>query len=313
MGQAGETGQAGRPARVAVIVVSYGSAALVDQNFSPLDSGATGIDVIVVDCFSTEAETERVREMCAHRGWTPLPLEENLGFGGGVNRGAELALARGADALVVVNPDATLDAAAVHRLAVSVSSDPDAMVAPTITRPDGTLWSVGSDVYLDDGSMAGVRRRAAFGNRPRRFWLTGACFAISRDLWSRVGGFDDDYFLYWEDVDFSVRVEEAGGTLRVLDDVFAVHDEGGTHDDRSTSRAKSETYYYYNIRNRLLFARLRLDADTRLRWQRTALRASWGILLQGGRRQLVTSAAPWRALRRGLRDGRRGVTGPFRG
>lgn len=297
--------------RAAVVVVSYGSAALVEQNFANLDAASDAIDLIVVDCFSSASEAQRVGELCARRGWTPLLLGENLGFGGGVNRGADLAFARGADVLVVVNPDATLDSASVLALAAGAASDPRALVAPTITKPDGTLWSAGVDLYLDDGSSAGVRHRQARGDRPRMFWLTGACFAISRSFWQTLGGFDDAYFLYWEDVDLSARVHEAGGTLRVLDDVFAVHDEGGTHDDPHSSRAKSETYYYYNIRNRLLFARLRLDTEAQRRWRRSALRMSWAILLQGGRRQLLHSRAPWRALRRGLRDGRRGVSGPL--
>ncbi|GAA1658100.1 glycosyltransferase family 2 protein [Microbacterium flavum] len=302
----------GRGAGAAMVVVSYGSAALVEQNFAGWDAAEHGIDVIIVDCFSSDAEAARVASVCERHGWTPLLLDENLGFGGGVNRGADLAFARGADVLLVVNPDATLDAGAARALVEAAAAE-DALVAPTIRKPDGSLWSEGSDMYLDDGSIAGVRHRASHAGRPRLFWLTGACFAISRALWRRVGGYADDYFLYWEDVDLSDRIREAGGALRVLDDVAAVHDEGGTHDQAHSARAKSEIYYYYNIRNRLLFARLRLDPTAQRRWRRTALRVSWGIVLQGGRRQLLTSIAPWRALARGLRDGRRGVRGPRSG
>lgn len=251
-------------------------------------------------------------DLCRRQGWRALTLKQNLGFGGGVDRGAAHAFARGADVVVVVNPDATLVGSSVRALAADVAADPLALVSPRILKPDGSLWNAGADLYLDDGSIAGVRRRASFGERPRMFWLTGACFAVSRELWDRVGGFVDDYFLYWEDVDLSARVHEAGGRLRVRDDIAATHDEGATHDDRSTSRAKSETYYYYNIRNRMLFARLRLDAATQRRWRRHDLRVAWGVILQGGRKQLVTSIGPWRALLRGLRDGRRGVTGPYR-
>jgi len=84
-------------------------------------------------------------------------------------------------------------------------------------------------------------------------WLSGACFAMHRDLWTTVAGFDDDYFLYWEDVDLSYRVVKAGGRLAVRQDLVAVHDVGGTQHD-VTQRAKSSTYYYYSCRNRLVFA-----------------------------------------------------------
>lgn len=298
------------PARCALVVVSYASAGLVDQNLAGLSEDWPELDVVVVDCFSTPEERERLREVCEARGWTAVLLEDNAGFGGGVDAGAARAIDRGAETLIVLNPDAVLAGGDARTLARAAMAS-DALVAPVVRRPDGALWTAGVDLYLDDGTMAGIRRRDAHEGRPRRFWVSGACFALSRELWQRVGGFADEYFLYWEDVDLSCRVQDAGAQVLVVEDAVAVHDEGGTHDDRRAGRAKSETYYYYNIRNRLLFARLRLDAPTQTRWRRSALRVSWGIVLQGGRRQLVTSIAPWRALWRGLRDGRRGVTGPL--
>lgn len=296
--------------RTALVVVSYGSAELVEQNLAALAGEWPELDVVIVDSFTDSVERERVRAMCARLGWTPLLLDTNEGFGGGVNRGAATAFERGAEAIVVLNPDAVLPAADARRLAEAAISEPAQLVAPVIRRPDGSLWTEGTDLYLDDGTMAGVRHRGRLGDRPRMAWVSGACFAVSRALWERIGGFDDAYFLYWEDADLSRKVWDVGGEVRVLQEASAIHDEGGTHDDKGAGRAKSETYYYFNIRNRLLFARLRLDAGAQRAWRRSALRVSWGILLQGGRRQLVTSIAPWRALRRGLRDGRRGVSGP---
>lgn len=296
--------------RTALIVVSYGSAGLVEENIAALAGDRPELDVVIVDSFTSPGERERVRDLCARRGWTPVLLDSNAGFGGGVNAGAAVALERGADVLIVLNPDAVLGASDAEKLADAVAADRMLLAAPVIQRPDGSLWTAGTDLYLDDGTMAGVRHRDRHAGRPRELWVSGACFALSRTLWERVGGFDDVYFLYWEDVDLSRRVRDAGGRIRVLDSASAVHDEGGTHDDRRAGRGKSETYYYFNIRNRLLFARLRLDSETQRRWRASDRRVSWGIILQGGRRQLFTSLAPWRALRTGLRDGRRGISGP---
>ncbi|MFE1646139.1 glycosyltransferase family 2 protein [Microbacterium sp. P01] len=296
----------------ALIVVSYGSAGLVEANVSQLATEWPELQILVVDCFSSVEERERVRDACGRRGWTAILLDDNAGFGGGVNRGAAVARDRGASVLLVLNPDAILPAPDARALVAAAAAQPMGLIAPLIRRPDGSLWTEGTDLYLDNGTMAGVRHRHRHVGRPRMMWVSGACFAVSGSLWDRVGGFDDEYFLYWEDVDLSRKVLEVGGQVSVLSEAVAVHDEGGTHDDRAAGRAKSETFYYYNIRNRLLFARMRLGADDVRRWRRSALAVSWGILLQGGRRQLLTSAAPWRALRKGLRDGRRGETGPAR-
>jgi GT2 family glycosyltransferase len=120
------------------------------------------------------------------------------------------------------------------------------------------------------------------------FWLTGACLALTIDMFDEVGGFDESYFLYWEDVDFSYRAGLAGAELLVREDLTVVHDEGGTQGQRS-GRAKSQTYYYYNCRNRLVFAAKHLGARSILRWALLTPQQSWAVLLRGGRRQLLDS------------------------
>jgi GT2 family glycosyltransferase len=299
----------GERSAAAVIVVNYRSSELLRIHLGAVSADAPWLDVVVVDSYSDDMERAAIAALCAEQRWTLVALDANEGFGGGVNAGARAAATRGADVLLVLNPDASLRADAAELL-VAAAARADALVAPRIERPDGGLWTEGVDLYLDDGTMSGVRHRDKHEGRPRMMWVSGACFAISRALWERIGGFDDEYFLYWEDVDLSRKVHDVGGEVAVLHDAVAVHDEGSTHDDRSSGRGKSETYYYYNVRNRLLFARKHLDSEAAKHWRRSTLRVSWGIILQGGRRQLLASLAPWRALLRAIRDGRRGVTGP---
>lgn len=290
----------------AVVIVNYGASAILEPNAATVQPPGDGF-VVVVDCFSSTDERARIDAACRRHGWVPVLLERNAGFGGGTNAGAALALERGAEVVVALNPDATIDRDSLAQLVQAAADDPLALVSPTILDGAGGVWFGGSDLYLDDGSIAAARRRAERAGRPRHEWATGACFAMSAELWSRVGGFDEEYFLYWEDVDLSRRVLDLGGSLRTLP-VTAVHDEGQTHLDAVRGRAKSETYYYFNIRNRLLYAAKHGDAETVRRWSRATLRVSWLILMQGGRAQL-RSIRPWRALARGIRDGRRALAG----
>ncbi|MFI8633271.1 glycosyltransferase family 2 protein [Microbacterium sp. NPDC077663] len=290
--------------RAAVVIVNYGASGILEPNAATVTPPADGF-VVVVDCFSSADERQRIEAACRRHRWVPVLLGHNAGFGGGTNAGAEIALERGAEVIVALNPDATIDPDSLAQLVQDAAADPRALVSPTIVDGAGRVWFGGSDLYLDDGSIAGARRRAERAGRPRHEWATGACFAMSAELWSAVGGFDEEYFLYWEDVDLSRRVLDAGGSLRTLS-VTAVHDEGQTHDDAVRGRAKSETYYYYNIRNRLLYAAKHGDAETVRRWWRATPRVSWLILMQGGRAQL-RSIRPWRALARGIRDGRRAI------
>lgn len=292
--------------RSAMIVVNFGSHDLLSRH---LDRSAEGIDdVVVVDSFHSDAERASMEQLADERGWHLVAPADNVGFGGGVNLGADRARALGAEVLVLVNPDAQLGAGAAIALVDAARAQPMHLVAPVISRPDGGFYSRGR-VYLslDDGLMRSSARPPR--SERERPWLSGACLALSWKLWEQVGGFDEEYFLYWEDVDFSIRVQDAGGELEVIEGLDIVHDEGATHRQGGPARVKSETYYYYNIRNRLRYAARALSEQDRRRWRRTSFRAARAIVLQGGRRQLVHSIAPWRAAWRGTRDGLRDLAG----
>ena len=295
-------------ARTGIVVVNYGSSALLIQNLTPVSTHTPEATCFVVDNFTSIDEQAQVVRICAERGWTPILLSENSGFGEGVNAGARVAEDAGVSLLVVLNPDATIDRESLRRLVSAVDEDLNLMVSPVVRWPDGRTWFNGSDLYLSDGRMGNPRRRADRPDDRYLEWLTGACFALSMDLWRRVGGFDNDYFLYWEDVELSYRAVEAGGRLLVDQAAVAVHDEGGTHPGRKPGRAKTELYYYYNIRNRLVFAAKNIDDPALDKWLSETLRVSYEILLQGGRRQFLRPVAPLRALVRGIRDGRRFVS-----
>lgn len=291
---------------LAVLVVNFGSHEVVEANLTrSLGHGFPG-QVVVVDNFSTEQERDAISEVCARHGWTLLALPANEGFGGGNNRGAQVAIDRGATELLLVNPDAWLSEETIRRLHEQVRADRGLQLAPVVLRPDGSLYTAEVDLHLGLGEMRSTNRRPSDADPGRiHTWVSGACFMMSTELWRRLGGFDEDYFLYWEDVDLSRRVVQLGGSVRADPSLFAVHDEGTTHRAEGERRAKSPIYYYYNSRNRLLYAAKLLPRDDGRRWMRQTLRASYRILLQGGRRQFVNPRRTiWPALRGSL-DGMR--------
>ena len=295
---------------LAVIVVNYGSAALLSTNLVATAAALPEARIVVVDNRSTAEERRRVEELCALHGWDLVAMDANAGFGGGVNAGATHAFeVAGASDLLLLNPDARIDASSTAAL-LDATSDGMTLASPRVEDAEGRTWFAGMDVYLADGSMGGPRRRREQPSARRLPWISGACMLIPRAVWDLSGGFDEEYFLYWEDVDISVRAAERGARLLVVEDAIAVHDEGGTHrGHRQRPEAKSELYYYYNIRNRLLFAARHLDAADAEAWNRTAWLNARQVLLRGGRRQFLRPLAPLRAAWRGVRDGRRLMAG----
>lgn len=299
---------------LAVLVVNFGSHRVVETNLTRSLSPQFAGQVIVVDNFSTHEERERIRDVCDRHGWTLLAIDTNEGFGGGNNRGAKLAISRGATEILLVNPDAWLTESTIRALHDQVREDPMLQLAPVVLRPDGSIYCAEVDLHLTNGEMRSTRHRPTEADPDQiHTWVSGACFMMSTQLWQRLGGFDEDYFLYWEDVDLSRRVVQLGGTVRADGSLTAIHDEGTTHRSEGESRAKSPIYYFYNCRNRLLYAAKFLPRGDGSRWVRGTPRASYRILLQGGRRQFIQPRRTiWPALRgslAGVRLWRAGAVG----
>ena len=284
-----------------VIVVNYGSHVLIERNI-PLDLPPSMI-VVIVDNFSGRDERTKIEALCASRGWS-LDRQDNIGFGAGVNRGVALAATMGCDRYLIVNPDLAADTATLELLALRAGDDRRTMHGPTILRPDGSIWFSGGAVRVKSGST--TTKPGTDASEPGG-WLTGACLALHHELWSDVSGFDDDYFLYWEDVDLSWRVAAAGGRLKVWPDLMAIHDVGGTQ----VGTGKSPTYVFYNCRNRLVFARKHLSARNQLRWLIRTPTYARNVTLRGGREAFRDNPASltWAAVRGSFR----GVASVIRG
>ncbi|MCL2091940.1 MAG: glycosyltransferase family 2 protein [Micrococcales bacterium] len=273
----------------AVVVVNYRSHRLLERHLVPL---VAALDpppaVVVVDNYSDQAERAAVRRLGDAAGWRVLTAP-NDGFGAGVNRGADAALADGAPVLAVLNPDLSITATALLALVDEVRADPATLVGPQVvdgagrpSRAGGLDWRRGTTVPLRPSSES-----AASGPD----WLTGACLVTSASLWRTLGGFTASYGMYWEDVDLSVRAAAIGARLVRRTDVEAVHDAGGTQEHAGTRR-KSDLYYRANCRSRLVFAAAHLGPAARLRWALRAPAYAWAVLLRGGRRQLLRTPRP---------------------
>lgn len=266
----------------ALVVVSYGSSRLLEHNLSAW-AGASddGWVVVVVDNPTTSAERRRVRHLADTHGWVLVTPARNLGFGGGCRAGVAAVADRAPSSIVLLNPDARFDRETAHELAARVEESTDLMLVPRMLRSDGRPSFTAT--RLDPRTGRGVGSAAS--GVP---WLTGACLAMSATAWARLDGVASEYFLYWEDVDLGWRWHRQGGRSEVAADLTCVHDPGGTQGAAST---KSALYYYYNCRNRLLFARRHLPPADRARWALHAPGYAWEVVLRGGRRQLVR---PWR-------------------
>jgi GT2 family glycosyltransferase len=272
-----------------VVVVNYASSHLLAANLAALDLSGVPATVVVVDNHSSAAERGAVTELADRHGWHVVALPDNRGFAAGVNAGIRAARAAGCVCHLLLNPDAVVTADVVAELRRHVLEQPMALVSPHIRTSGGADFFAGSRLFLDSGRIRGGRASAGTGRGhggPSVEWVTGACLALHDDLLRRAGDLDESYFLYWEDVEFSVRCQAVGGVPVLREDLEAVHDAGGTQGP-TRGRAKSALYYRYNCLNRLRFAARHLPRRRVLRWMLATPAVTQEILLRGGRRQLL--------------------------
>jgi GT2 family glycosyltransferase len=182
-----------------------------------------GDELIVVDNKPGDGSVEVVRELAPQA--RVVSPGRNTGFAGGANAGAEVAQG---DLLVLLNPDAVPRPGWGEAIRRPWLEDWgwaawQALVADGTAE---TINSTGNPVHFTGIVWAGGHGRPLAeapdpGEVPA---ASGACFAIPLSEWRRVGGFPPEFFMYHEDVDLSVRLRLAGGTVGIEPTAVVAHD-----------------------------------------------------------------------------------------
>ena len=207
---------------ITVIIANHNGEAYLDRCLESLGRPDDSLEVILVDNASTDGSLDLVRS--AFPSVKILERTDNIGFAAANNLAARRA--RG-DFLLLLNADAWLEDGALSRLRKRLDADPRiALVAPTLRYPDGRLqfvWSPARGVLGEAIQVVRNRfekRRWAHGSLARalarvagRPWFTAACVLVRASAFAEVGGFDERFFMYFEDVDLCVRLESAGWRL----------------------------------------------------------------------------------------------------
>ncbi|HVL82457.1 MAG TPA: glycosyltransferase family 2 protein [Actinomycetota bacterium] len=226
--------------RVAAVVVDHDSAPEIYGCLRALASSDEPVRVVVVDNASTDGSPDRIA--AEHPGVALVRSPRNLGFGGGVNLGA-----READEpyLLLMNPDATPEPAAIGRLVDLLERTPRAAAAgPLVLNPDGSiqpskrafpsLWHsalhglVGPFWTSNPGTRAYILADAPMDEPVRVGWLSASAVLLRRSAFDEVGGFDEDFFFFVEDVDLCRRLVDAGWEMWFEPRARVVHTWGGS-------------------------------------------------------------------------------------
>lgn len=144
-------------------------------------------------------------------------LPENRGFSAGVNAGIQEALVRNMSSLLIINNDARIDGTNVKILKAKLEKAGVGAVAPVVLNTDGTIQTTGASLSHRWLSINENSDGASVD------YLTFACVFVAAHTFRTVGLLDERFFMYWEDVDFGLRVKEAGLDLIIARNAVATH------------------------------------------------------------------------------------------
>ena len=232
-----------------MIRLSYSiSAVIVNHNGGELlrdclnDLIAEQVDeIIVVDNASADGSAELLEASILMAGVRVLQVGLNIGYGAAANRGIA---ACNAPRIIVCNPDLRVHRGSIDILSAALESDPTlGVVGPCILEPDGSVYpSARRFPSLIDAGMHAILGMFFPNNKftrnyrmqdgeslehssPREVdWVSGAFFMARREAIEEIGGFDEGYFMYGEDVDLCWRIHQAGYGVAYIPEAVVTHE-----------------------------------------------------------------------------------------
>lgn len=212
---------------VTAITVTYHTGPRLHECLYALKSDPDISEIVIIDNGNPPAETKWIDRFVANTGSARLVrTESNIGFGAGINLGAASALG---EYILVINPDAVLRQRSVLPM-IEAASGPlqPSLVGGKIFGIDGTEERGGRRHTLTLARALGLSKWTLEDTPAPKSPIevgavSGAFFLMARKAFRQIGGFDENFFLHFEDLDLCRRVREAGGSVIYHPAAAALH------------------------------------------------------------------------------------------
>jgi GT2 family glycosyltransferase len=251
--------------KLAIILVNWNSYELTNDTLQSLyQTSYQDYDIICVDNASTDESLNQLRTN--HNNVIILTCDQNTGFTGGNNKGMQYAIQQGYVYTLLLNNDVAVESDFLEPLIGALDANKNmGAVQPLIYfHHDRTLiWNAGSSFnqWLGITKTIGYNKKDtqhAYLNQNQGYvskidWITGCAFMVKTEVLKKVGLLYDPFFIYYEDVDLSFRIKNAGYDLGYAPASVIYHIAGMSH--KSTKKTAegyvSPKVHYLNARNHI--------------------------------------------------------------
>ncbi len=232
-----------------VIIVNYRSRKYLKEAIASLlqveRETKLSWEIIVVDNHSPKEESKKIKNDWRHEPRAQVIVSKNnLGFGGANNLGAQKAKGK---YLFFLNPDTLCNEELLEELKTLLTREGCGVVAPKLMLPNNCPQLYSSDQFPTLGRTLSSKFLSQNDNHPTKTqalrpvdWVSGAAMAMEKTLFEQIGGFDERFFMYFEDVDLCRRVATSGRQNYVAENLSVVHLGG----ERTVmTKARREKYF----------------------------------------------------------------------
>lgn len=242
---------------LSIIIVNYNSARVLKNCLQSIrETDITDSEVILIDNNSSE-ESEQSNFAKLVKEFEDLRLKfislpENRGFGAANNEGAKIAQGK---YLFILNPDTILRPTKnpLQKIIAFMESHPKAGIAgPKLLTPSGTVqwWGCGFKTSLSmlvKYNLGLIPKKLWNSQQPiESYWVSGAALCVPKEIFERLRGFDENFFMYFEDEDIGWRVQEAGYKVYYLGDISITH-LGGQSFKKEDVKPYKKKYFYESM------------------------------------------------------------------
>ena len=184
--------------------------------------------------------------------------EKNVGFARANNQAVKYSIKNGFDYVLLLNNDTLIKNDLINSLIQQSSTLNQKIIQPLILNYDGTkIWNAGGKINNFFGSFETLKKGQSFKNfksdKNLTEWFTGCCVLIKVEIFNHVGYFDERFFAYYEDVDYSIRLKKMGYSIALMTNSYLQHYESASSKSMNKIEGNLSPYVHYlNIRNHIL-------------------------------------------------------------